>query len=231
MTIFSRLIFADSTPRRLGLNFACVLAARAQFTRHRARLPANGREPLAERLACPKTPRDRLRHRCARPIRASLRQQSFVTCKIDWTETAESCHGREKHRARPQQFSADSWQAKTTALPGAEKLDFLFSSSSRPPSPHHSPLARPTPRRQLGRERKSRQRRPFTPATVTLSASAKHLMRFRARRAVSRSGEASGKRQGDGQRFQKKMKTKISIGEAAAPASVRPSSVSIKEGL
>ena len=51
-------------------------------------------------------------------------------------------------------------------------------------------------------------------------------MRFRARLAVSPICEASSKRQGDGQRFQKKaMKTTNQI-EASAPANVRPSSVS-----
>src|ERR1017187_371107 len=51
-------------------------------------------------------------------------------------------------------------------------------------------------------------------------------MHFRARLAVSPSSEASSKRQGDGQRFQKKaMKTTNQI-EASAPANVRPSSVS-----
>ena len=51
-------------------------------------------------------------------------------------------------------------------------------------------------------------------------------MRFRARLVVSPSSEASSKRQGDGQRFQKKaMKTTNQI-EASAPANVRPSSVS-----
>jgi hypothetical protein len=50
-------------------------------------------------------------------------------------------------------------------------------------------------------------------------------MRSRARLAVSPICEASSKRQGDGQRFQKKaMKTTKSI-EASAPANVRPSSV------
>ena len=148
-----------------------------------------------------------------------------------WPETAESCHGRGKHRDRPQQFSADSWQAKTTAPPGAEKLDFLFSSSSRPPSPHHSPLARPTPRRQLGRERKSRQRRP-------IPARRCHAFRFRqAFNALPRAARClpirRSERQTAGRRtaVSKKMKTKISMGEASAPASVRPSSVSIKEGL
>jgi hypothetical protein len=43
--------------------------------------------------------------------------------------------------------------------------------------------------------------------------------------AVSQSGEASSKRQGDGQRFKKKaMKTTHSRIEASAPANVRPSS-------
>ena len=52
-------------------------------------------------------------------------------------------------------------------------------------------------------------------------------MRSRARLDVSPSCEASSKRQGDGQRFQKKaMKTTISTIEASAPANVRPSSVS-----
>ena len=49
-------------------------------------------------------------------------------------------------------------------------------------------------------------------------------MRFRARLAVSPQSEASSKRQGDGQRFQKKaMKTTKQKIEAAAPANVRPS--------
>jgi hypothetical protein len=52
------------------------------------------------------------------------------------------------------------------------------------------------------------------------------LNALRARLAVSPSSEASSKRQGDGQRFQKKaMKTTNQI-EASAPANVRPSSVS-----
>ena len=52
-------------------------------------------------------------------------------------------------------------------------------------------------------------------------------MLFRARLAVSPNYEASSKRQGDGQRFQKKaMKTTNSRIEASAPANVRPSSVS-----
>jgi hypothetical protein len=52
-------------------------------------------------------------------------------------------------------------------------------------------------------------------------------MRFCARLVVSPNREASSKRQGDGQRFQKKaMKTTHSTMEASAPANVRPSSVS-----
>ena len=52
-------------------------------------------------------------------------------------------------------------------------------------------------------------------------------MRFRARLAVSPSGEASSIRQGDGQRFQKKAMTTTKFkNEATAPANVRPSSVS-----
>ena len=54
------------------------------------------------------------------------------------------------------------------------------------------------------------------------------LYALRARLAVSPSSEASSKRQGDGQRFQKKaMKTtKTTIEAKQAPANVRPSSVS-----
>ena len=51
-------------------------------------------------------------------------------------------------------------------------------------------------------------------------------MRFRARLAVSPGSEASSKRQGDGQRFQKKAMNTINQNEASAPANVRPSSVS-----
>jgi hypothetical protein len=52
-------------------------------------------------------------------------------------------------------------------------------------------------------------------------------MRSRARLAVSPISEASSKRQGDGQRFQKKAMTTTNFkNEATAPASVRPSSVS-----
>src|ERR1700720_1986210 len=60
-------------------------------------------------------------------------------------------------------------------------------------------------------------------------------MHSRARLIVSAISEASSKRQGDGQRFQKKaMKTTNSTIEASAPANVRPSSVSrhqINRGL
>jgi len=52
-------------------------------------------------------------------------------------------------------------------------------------------------------------------------------MHFRARLAVCPICEASSKRQGDGQRFQKKAMTTTNLKiEASAPANVRPSSVS-----
>jgi hypothetical protein len=52
-------------------------------------------------------------------------------------------------------------------------------------------------------------------------------VRWRARLAAFPSSEASSKRQGDGQRFQKKaMTTTHYNNEASAPANVRPSSVS-----
>ncbi len=69
-----------------------------------------------------------------------------------------------------------------------------------------------------------------TSATVTVLAFAGSLMHFRARLAVSPVCEASSKRQGDGQRFQKKaMKTTNSTNEASVPANVRPSSVSKRQ--
>src|SRR6202451_4496844 len=52
-------------------------------------------------------------------------------------------------------------------------------------------------------------------------------MRWRARLAASSTCDASSKRQGDGQRFQKKAMTTTNFkNEATAPANVRPSSVS-----
>jgi hypothetical protein len=67
---------------------------------------------------------------------------------------------------------------------------------------------------------------PFPPLS-RFSLSLDSSMHFRARLAVSPSTEASSKRQGDGQRFQKKaMKTTNPTIEASAPANVRPSSVS-----
>jgi hypothetical protein len=70
--LLSDLTLLTPIPRRLVLDFACVLARRVKATRPRARLSANGQEPFAERLACPKTRRARLRHRFARSIRCSI---------------------------------------------------------------------------------------------------------------------------------------------------------------
>jgi hypothetical protein len=81
---------------------------------------------------------------------------------------------------------------------------------------------------RVGSEIKNRASVSLQPsATVTVLAFAGFGMHFRARLAVSPICEASSKRQGDGQRFQKKaMKTTNSTIEASAPANVRPSSVS-----
>ena len=81
---------------------------------------------------------------------------------------------------------------------------------------------------RLGARSKTAPAAPSCPsAAVTVLAFARSLMRCRARLAVSPISEASSKRQGDGQRFQKKaMNTTNSKNEAAAPANVRPSSVS-----
>ena len=75
---------------------------------------------------------------------------------------------------------------------------------------------------------KPRQRRPISPfAAVTVLAFAICCRHSAPRLAGSHSSEASSRRQGDGQRFQKKaMKTTNPIDEASAPASVRPTSVS-----
>jgi hypothetical protein len=63
------------------------------------------------------------------------------------------------------------------------------------------------------------------PTTVTVFAFTRCCVRCRARLAASPSSEASSKRQGDGQRFQKKaMNTTLNQrSEASAPANVRPS--------
>ena len=89
-------------------------------------------------------------------------------------------------------------------------------------------LAGPTPGRNLGARSKTAPASPLCLfATVTVLAFAGLLNALRARPAVSPICEASSKRQGDGQRFQKKaMKTTNSTIEASAPANVRPSSVS-----
>src|SRR5262249_42151672 len=97
-----------------------------------------------------------------------------------------------------------------------------------PPSPCRSLLAGPTSSRDQGREPKTAPVAPSRPsATVTVFAFARFS------NALARAGcclpisEASSKRQGDGQRFQKKAMTTTNFQiEAAAPASVRPSSVS-----
>jgi hypothetical protein len=80
----------------------------------------------------------------------------------------------------------------------------------------------------LGARSKTAPASPFCPfATVTVLAFAGFSRHFAYGLAVSQTGEASSKRQGDGQRFQKKaMKTKYKRVEASAPANVRPSSVS-----
>ena len=89
-------------------------------------------------------------------------------------------------------------------------------------------LAGPTPGRNLGARSKTAPASPLCLfATVTVLAFAGLLNALRARPAVSPICEASSKRQGDGQRFQKKaMKTTKPKLEASAPANVRPSSVS-----
>ena len=81
---------------------------------------------------------------------------------------------------------------------------------------------------RLGARSKTAPAAPSSPsAAVTVLAFARSSMRCRARLAVSPISEASSKRQGDGQRFQKKaMNTTNLKNEAAAPANVRPSSVS-----
>jgi hypothetical protein len=77
------------------------------------------------------------------------------------------------------------------------------------------------------RDQKPRQRRPFAFSPLSrFSLSLGSLMRFRARLAVSPICEASSKRQGDGQRFQKKAMKTSNQNEASTPANVRPSSVS-----
>ena len=107
------------------------------------------------------------------------------------------------------------------------KSGCLSSPFLRPPSPPRLLLTGPTPSRNLGARSKTAPASPISLiAAVTVLAFAGLLNALRARLAVSPNCEASSKRQGDGQRFQKKaMKTTNQI-EASAPANVRPSSVS-----
>jgi hypothetical protein len=97
-----------------------------------------------------------------------------------------------------------------------------------PPSPHHLLLTRPTPSRQSGARAKIAPASPsFPSAAVTLSAFAEFTNALSRTARCLPISEASSKRQGDGQRFQKKvMTTTNQKNEATAPASVRPSSVS-----
>ena len=101
----------------------------------------------------------------------------------------------------------------------------------RPPSPYRLLLTGPTPSRQLGARSKTAPASPFCPFRHCHGFSFRWILNalLRAARCLPVS-EASSKRQGDGQRFQKKaMKTTNSTIEASAPANVRPSSVSKHE--
>jgi hypothetical protein len=107
---------------------------------------------------------------------------------------------------------------------------FVFTSFT-PPSPYRLLLTRPTPSRKLGARAKIAPASPsFPSAAVTLSAFAGFTNALSRTARCLPISEASSKRQGDGQRFQKKvMTTTNQNNEATAPASVRPSSVSKRE--
>ena len=104
----------------------------------------------------------------------------------------------------------------------------LSSPFLRRPSPHRWLLTGPTPSRHLGARSKTAPASPLLPLRHCHGFSFRWvlLMRFRARLGVSPISEASSKRQGDGQRFQKKAMKTTNQNEASAPANVRPSSVS-----
>jgi hypothetical protein len=60
-----------------GLDFACVLARRVKSTHPRARLSASGQTRKPQDWLAPKHPRDRLRHRSARPIHRYIPPAKF----------------------------------------------------------------------------------------------------------------------------------------------------------
>jgi hypothetical protein len=99
----------------------------------------------------------------------------------------------------------------------------VFTPAITPPFATHWSDTEP----KFGSEIKNRASVSLSPfVTVTVLAFAELLNALYARLAVSPSSEASSKRQGDGQRFQKKAMKTTNQNEASAPANVRPSSVS-----
>jgi hypothetical protein len=100
----------------------------------------------------------------------------------------------------------------------------LFTHAIAPPFAAHCSDTQPTIRSEI--ENRASVVLPALPATVTVSAFAVINMRWRARLAACAKGEASSKRQGDGQRFnnqKKAMNPTNTKNEASAPANVRPS--------
>lgn len=97
----------------------------------------------------------------------------------------------------------------------------------RPPSPHRLLLTRPTPTRDLGARSKTAPASPHFPFRHCHGFSFRSVFKALPRTARCLPPcEASSKRQGDGQRFQKKAMKTTNRNEASAPANVRPSSVS-----
>jgi len=132
---------------------------------------------------------------------SSARKLSALTGKTFLTETAAKFPQPGKPRSPGHVNLPQTPKIKTTTLPGAE---FLGDCLRRFYARHHPTVAaRPSDTEpSLGARSKPAPAPPHSQiVAVTAFAFADFLTRFRARLAVSRTREASSKRQGDGQRF------------------------------
>ena len=181
------------TPRRPGLNSACVLARRVRSTRPRARLSASGQTRKPQDWLAPKHPRDRLRHRSARPIHHSIPPAKFRRFGELIGRRLRKVATTGKNPGRPVRgnFPQTPGRIKTRPCRGQNLWAIVFAVFTPAITPPLL-LARPTPSRAWERDQNPRQRLPLSPsAAVTAFAFADFLTRFRARLAVSRSHEAS----------------------------------------
>jgi hypothetical protein len=112
----SRPNFTVSTPRRLGLDFACVLARRAKSTRPRARLPASGKDPASRKTGLPQA----LTRPAAPPLHSPNRR-SIPSAKF--RRSAESHQIRQPVcRPRSSRLKGNSTMNTTAVFPSMNSL-------------------------------------------------------------------------------------------------------------